>query len=83
MGVFLDYFEAVVLFRIVAGADVDCAVGAVEAGGEVNHRAGGLADVLDLEAGGAEAFHEGFLEFFGVEAVVAADDHVFAAIFSG
>ena len=61
-GAGVDHLHAVVVHRVVASGDVGAAVQTPVGGGEVQHRRGDLADVDDVEAGGAHPLHECGLE---------------------
>ena len=78
-----DHLQAVVVRRVVAAGDRDAGVAAQFVGSEISQRGGHAADIDGVDAGGADAVHQGAGQFRAGQAAIAADGDGRLALFDG
>ena len=78
-----DHLQAVVVRRVVAAGDRDAGVAAQFVGSEISQRGRHAADIDGVDAGGADAVHQGAGQFRAGQAAIAADGDGRLALFDG
>ena len=78
-----DHLQAVVVRWVVAAGDRDAGVAAQFVGSEIGQRGRHAADIDGVDAGGADAVHQGAGQFRAGQAAIAADGDGRLALFDG